>query len=156
MLPCCGMMQGCLGCCRLLWPQNLSHVFFALRFLLQICRTWVRTYGDFALSPSSRNKIFKPTEHTTPDRWCPLTVRFDVRVQEEYVTAPDSTLGTSVTWYMDVSEYLRVSLAIALGGHVLDKCAVVWYAAVGFVDNDRNAARVLARRAQVVTRRITT
>ena len=20
MLPCCGMMQGCLGCCRLLWP----------------------------------------------------------------------------------------------------------------------------------------
>ena len=40
--------------------------------------------------------------------------------------------------------------------HVLDKGAVVWYAAVGFVDNDRNAARVLARRAQVVTRRITT
>ena len=46
------------------------------------------------------------------------------------MTAPDSTLGTSVTWYMDVSEYLRVSLAIALGGHVLDKGAVVWYAAV--------------------------
>ncbi len=20
MLPCCGMMQGCPGCCRLLWP----------------------------------------------------------------------------------------------------------------------------------------
>ena len=47
-----------------------------------------------------------------------------------------------------------MSLAVALGGHVLDKGAVVWYAAVGFVDDDRNAARVLARRAQVVTRRI--
>ena len=79
-----------------------------------------------------------------------------MRVQEEYVTAPDSTLGTSVTWYMDVSEYLRVSLAIALGGHVLDIGAFVWYAAVGFVVHHRNVGRVLARRAQVVTRRITT
>ena len=78
-----------------------------------------------------------------------------MRVQEEYVSAPDSTLGTSVTWYTDVSEYLRVSLAVA-PGHVLDKGAVAWYAAVRFVDNDRNAAWVLARRAQVVTRRITT
>ena len=72
------------------------------------------------------------------------------------MTAPDTTLGTSVTWYMDVSEYLRVSLAVALGGHVLDKGAVVWYAAVRFVDDVRNATWVLARRAQVVSRRITT
>ena len=83
--------------------------------------------------------------------------------QEEYLTcgskksivSPESTRVTSVTWYTDVSEYLRVSLAVALG-HVLYEGAVVWYAAVGFVDNDRNAAWVLARRAQVVTRRITT
>ena len=156
MLPCCGMMQGCPGCCRLLWPAPTAAPAANILEYME-CNLVVgmpREAPPHKVRPLAPSR--NPTEHTTPDRWCPLTVRFDVRVQEEYVSAPDSTLGTSVTWYMDVSEYLRVSLAIALGGHVLDKGAVVWYAAVRFVDNDRNAAWVLARRAQVVTRRITT
>ena len=105
----------CAGCRRLHPPPRPLPTFW---------NTWNVTWWWECLAspPPPPHKVRplapsrNPTEHTTPDRWCPLTVRFDVRVQEEYVSAPDSTLGTSVTWYMDVSEYLRVSLAVAPGG----------------------------------------